>query len=225
MRTCLCTLRTYCVGNLRENCVPCTGRYSDLSVRAGAATSSFLRLSSLRPGACLRPVARRWPSVDTIGPVHPLRAQAACSFPALTGGGLWCLSHRQRTTSPTRQPLASQQRYTASHQGGECRSCRSQRPRHGECAPGVINQSWQPSPENFPEPFPLYMGGGEFRALESPKRGKTVNFGESMQPSNKPYPTLIATQHATRYQPRNCFSGAFCLPVWCNCQAFGYAAQ
>jgi len=95
----------------------------------------------------------------------------------------------------------------------------------GFVAPGGINQSWKPSPENFPEPFPLYIGGGEFRALESPKRGKTVNFGESMQHSSKPYPPLIATQHATGNQPGNCLSGAFCLPVWCNCQAFGYAAQ
>ena len=96
-------------GNCAETCVPCTGRYSDLSARADAATSSFLRLSSLRPGACMRPVARRSPWADTSGPVHPLRAQAACSFIVKTGGGLWCLSHRPRTTSPTRQPLASQQ--------------------------------------------------------------------------------------------------------------------
>ena len=76
-----------------------------------------------------------------------------------------------------------------------------------------------PSPEFLPGILPPYRGGGDFRAWESPKRGKTGNFGVS----SKPYPPLVTPHHTTRNQPGNSISGAFCFAVWCHCQALGKA--
>lgn len=83
----------------------------------------------------------------------------------------------------------------------------------------VSSHSKPPSPEFLPGILPLYIGGGDFRAWEPPKRVKTGNFGVS----SHPYPPLVTAHYTTRNQAGNGISGAFSFPVWCNGQALGNA--